>query len=109
MRALIVVPAELSIRVVNISGDLASLQEVVQGYIEGIYPGYFHADFAGVHGYVNEEGAFRPEFRDRVWSVPGYETLLGPAVFVGTGPGGTDQDCPLTALQLARHVRWHFG
>lgn len=97
VRALIVEPnGSATVRYVAV--QLAALNKIVGGYLEaiapsGMWPGSWHA-------YINEEGKLHGLPSNRVatalakaagWSAHGDE-LVGPAVFLGTGPGDDEED-----------------
>lgn len=107
MRAIIVDPQAQSIREEEVDGKLESLQKIVGGYIEGIYPAITLPEFEGCHGYVNEEFLYtHPEWRNRPWRLGPYEYLCGPAVFMGSTDDGNEADCPIGVVTIAKHIQW---
>lgn len=90
----------------EIDSNLETLQALVHGLIEAIYPGTTIPELEGVHGYVNEEFVYKnPEWRERPWAMGPYEFLCGPAVFLGSGSAGTEAGCPVGRDVLAKHIR----
>lgn len=103
MKALVVKPGETTGELREVDGPvLAGLQEIVGGYIEGIYG-------RGWHAWVNEEGKIMNLDVNRGATRVAYELgwpvldiIAGPAVFVGDDPEGDDGDVPEFVLKVAR-------
>lgn len=106
MRAILVDPADKSVKEVDVDGKLASLQRAVDGHIEGIYPDRFHQDFRGVHGYVDEERLLGRKDPTKPWSVPGYRFLVGPGIFLCSTRGGDEAPCSMSLGLMRHHVIW---
>lgn len=109
MRAVVVTPATRTVEARDIPSGLRALQSIVGGYIEGVYPGNFDAEFARTHGYVNEEGLFNQDFALHPWAIlPGYPHLVGPAVFLDDNGRGDDRDCSMSVEQIYSKILWKF-
>lgn len=107
MQAVLINPADRTVTAIQTDGKLKSLQDLVQGRITGIYPGNFIEELAGVHGYVDDEGLYAKSVQEHgAFAIGPYEPLIGPAVLLGSTRSGGEADCPVTAEQVARHVRW---
>lgn len=94
------------IREEEIDSGLETLQALVHGNIEGIYPSNSIPELDRVHGYVNEEFLYtHPEWRERPWKIGAYEFLCGPCVFMGSDNAGNDVDCPVSIDVIKHHIR----
>lgn len=81
-----------------IKGDLDTLSEIVDGFIEYVFVTY------GVHAYCNEEGKldglpFNIE-ATRLAGGLGVDVLCGTVVFLGDGEDGEEGDLPAEWLNL---------
>lgn len=106
MRAILVEPEHRILSVIETDGKLESLQKLVDGYIEGIYPDVVEPALAGIHGYVDEAFLYSGKDQSRPWAVPGYPRLLGPGVFLCSTPDGEEADISMSLLKFSQYVQW---
>jgi hypothetical protein len=107
MRAILVLPAYKMIVEAEIFTGLKSLQALVCGHIEGVYPDITLPEFEGCHGYVNEEFLYtHPQWKLDPWRLGPYEFLCGPGVFLGSTGAGEEADCPVGLDAFTKHVQW---
>src|SRR6516165_9985592 len=91
MRAIVINSEAQSVTETDIDGKLHSLQGIVGGLIDPVYPGLEGTDH---HCYVNDEGLLNnPQhffmFKD------GHQPLAGNGVILGTTDDGHEADCTL--------------
>lgn len=107
MRGVLVDPAKRTVEWVETDGKLKSLQTIVGGNIQGIYPGEFISALAGVSGYVDEEGLWNKDPAvDGAFAIYPYEGLYGPAILLGDNGRGHNADCPVGPEVIRNYVRW---
>lgn len=106
VKALLVKPGETG-EVIDVEPQLAPLQALVGGRLEGITPSEHPVSgFGGWHAYCNEEGKMHGlrvnDFATTLamalgWPVRG-DVLCGAVVFLGNGPEGEEADVPRGVL-----------
>src|ERR1035437_9813871 len=97
MRVIIIDAKKREIREEDIKGDLASLQEVVGGYIELVR----YSDQEDV--YVNEAGLLHGE--QNFFSLRGFlQPLAGNAVIIGSSEEGRQEPTKLTLEEVRKNV-----
>lgn len=100
-RAIIIDPFTKTVTQERIDPNLATLQGIVGGYIQVVYP----ECVAEESFYCDEEGKQKPNnhFMLRGWDDP----FAGKCVLLGNPDrNGNDTETTWTAEEVAQHVRW---
>jgi hypothetical protein len=91
MRAITINSEERAVDEVDIDGKLHTLQKIVGGLIDPVYPGLEGTDH---HCYVNDEGLLcNPQHFFMLKD--GHQPLAGNGVILGTTDDGNEADCTL--------------
>jgi hypothetical protein len=91
MRAIIINAEERTIIEPEIDGSLKSLQKIVGGLIDPVYPGLEGTDH---HCYVNDEGLLNSP-QHFFMLKDGHQPLAGNGVILGTTDDGNEAPCTL--------------
>jgi hypothetical protein len=91
MRAIIVNSQERSVSEADIDGSLKSLQNIVGGLIDTVYPGLEHT---GHHAYVNDEGLLNNP-QHFFMLKDGHQPLAGNGVILSDDGEGNEAPCTL--------------
>ena len=91
MRAIVIDAEARTVSETDIDGSLRSLQGIVGGLIDPVYPGL---EGTGHHCYVNDEGLLNNP-QHFFMLKDGHQPLAGNGVVLSTTPGGDEAPCAL--------------
>ena len=91
MRAIIIDAEDRTVRETEFDGKLHSLQQIVGGLIDPVYPGL---EGTGHHCYVNDEGLLNNP-QHFFMLKDGHQPLAGNGVILSTTPDGDEAPCAL--------------
>ena len=100
MRAIVIDARQRTVNEAEIDGSLASLQGVVGGLIDPVYPGL---EGTGHHCYVNDEGLLNNP-QHFFMLTDGHQPLAGNAVILSTTGEGDEAPCSLPLHWVKKRV-----